>query len=134
MRRQSASCSSSCREARRSRSLGAHEAIDYRSQDFTKLVSGCDAVFDTVGGFDPMRAFGGPQLQDRAVLRYLAEIVPGGATGVARFTAPAVTGLGYLEAVDDTTLLTGNHLTLFEAPQVIELARTLDAAMARHDG
>ena len=33
-----------------------------------------------------------------------------------------------------TTLLTGNHLTLFEAPQVIELARTLDAAMARHDG
>lgn len=60
---------------------------------------------DTVGGFDPMRTFGGPQLQDRAVLRYLAELVPAGATGVARFTAPAVTGLGYLEAVDDSTLL-----------------------------
>jgi CxxC motif-containing protein (DUF1111 family) len=60
---------------------------------------------DTIGGFDPMRAFGGPQLQDRAVLRYLAEQVPGAATGIARFTAPAVTGLGYLEAVDDTTLL-----------------------------
>ena len=60
---------------------------------------------DMVGGFDPMRAFGGPQLQDRAVLRYLAEVVPAGATGIARFTAPAITGLGYLEAVDDTTLL-----------------------------
>jgi CxxC motif-containing protein (DUF1111 family) len=57
------------------------------------------------GGFDPMRAAGGPQLQDRAVLGYLAERVPGGASGVARFLAPAVTGLGYLEAVDDTTLL-----------------------------
>lgn len=57
------------------------------------------------GQFDPMRAAGGPQLQDRAVLGYLAELVPSAATGVARFTAPAVTGLGFLEAVDDTTLL-----------------------------
>ncbi len=32
------------------RSLGADEVIDYRTQDFTRLVSGCDAVFDTVGG------------------------------------------------------------------------------------
>jgi len=59
----------------------------------------------TPGGFDPMRASGGPQLQDRAVAGYLAERVPAGVTGVARFLAPAVTGLGFLEAVDDTTLL-----------------------------
>src|SRR5262245_5962848 len=39
------------------RSLGAHEVIDYRSQDFTKLVSGCDAVFDTVGGEVPTKSF-----------------------------------------------------------------------------
>ena len=32
------------------RSLGADEVIDYNAQDFTKVVSGCDAVFDTVGG------------------------------------------------------------------------------------
>ena len=32
------------------RSLGADQVIDYNSQDFTKLVSDCDAVFDTVGG------------------------------------------------------------------------------------
>mgnify|MGYP002778572953 FL=1 len=57
------------------------------------------------GAFDPMRAFGGPQLQHRAILNYLAERTPGGATAVARFTAPAVTGLGLLEAVDDATLL-----------------------------
>lgn len=57
------------------------------------------------GGFDPMRAFGGPQIQNRAILGYMAEVVPDGATGVAVFNAPAVTGLGLLEAVDDTTLL-----------------------------
>ena len=32
------------------RSLGADQVIDYNAQDFTKVVSGCDAVFDTVGG------------------------------------------------------------------------------------
>jgi NADPH:quinone reductase-like Zn-dependent oxidoreductase len=32
------------------RSLGADQVIDYRTQDFTKLVSNVDAVFDTVGG------------------------------------------------------------------------------------
>ncbi len=57
------------------------------------------------GVFDPMRAQGGPQVQNRAVQRYVAEVVPDGVTGVAVFTAPSVTGLGLLEAVDDTTLL-----------------------------
>ncbi len=55
--------------------------------------------------FDPMVAEGGPQLQNRAILGYLAERVPAGATAMARFTPPAVTGLGLLEAVDDTTIL-----------------------------
>jgi NADPH:quinone reductase-like Zn-dependent oxidoreductase len=56
------------------RSLGADEVIDYRTQDFTKLVSGCDAVFDTVGGDVTQRSF--------AVLRpggRLASIAAGGA-------------------------------------------------------
>ena len=56
------------------------------------------------GSFDPMRASGGPQLQDRAILGYVAERLPAGVTGVSRFTAPSVTGLGFLEAVDDSTL------------------------------
>lgn len=30
--------------------LGADETIDYRNDDFTTIVEGCDAVFDTVGG------------------------------------------------------------------------------------
>jgi NADPH:quinone reductase-like Zn-dependent oxidoreductase len=55
------------------RKLGADQAIDYRTQDFTKVVSGCDAVFDTVGGDVTSRSF--------AVLRpggRLASIAVGG--------------------------------------------------------
>jgi len=39
------------------RSLGADEIIDYNNQDFTQVVSGCDAVFDTVGGEVATRSF-----------------------------------------------------------------------------
>lgn len=39
------------------RRLGADQVIDYNAQDFTKVVSGCDAVFDTVGGEVAMRSF-----------------------------------------------------------------------------
>ena len=57
------------------------------------------------GVFDRMEEQGGPQLQNRAILGYLAERVPEGATAVARFMAPSVTGLGFLEAVDDATIV-----------------------------
>jgi NADPH:quinone reductase-like Zn-dependent oxidoreductase len=39
------------------RSLGADEAIDYRTEDFTRKVAGVDAVFDTVGGDVTMKSF-----------------------------------------------------------------------------
>ena len=39
------------------RSLGADQIIDYNTQDFTQAVSGCDAVFDTVGGEVAKRSF-----------------------------------------------------------------------------
>jgi NADPH:quinone reductase-like Zn-dependent oxidoreductase len=37
--------------------LGADEVIDYNADDFTKVVSGCDAVFDTVGGEVAQKSF-----------------------------------------------------------------------------
>ena len=40
------------------RTLGADQIIDYNAQDFTQAVSGCDAVFDTVGGDVAKRSFG----------------------------------------------------------------------------
>ncbi|MFT5141785.1 MAG: CxxC motif-containing protein (DUF1111 family) [Thalassolituus oleivorans] len=57
------------------------------------------------GLFSAMRAQGGPQLQHRAIDGYQAETVPAEATGVTQLMPPAVTGLGYLEAISDLTLL-----------------------------
>jgi NADPH:quinone reductase-like Zn-dependent oxidoreductase len=39
------------------RGLGADEVIDYNAQDFTRAVSSCDAVFDTVGGDVAQKSF-----------------------------------------------------------------------------
>lgn len=55
--------------------------------------------------FDDMPQDGGPQLQHRSIPGYPAEEIPAGATGISMFMPPAVTGLGYLDAVDDTTLI-----------------------------
>jgi NADPH:quinone reductase-like Zn-dependent oxidoreductase len=39
------------------RSLGADRVIDYNAEDFTKAVSDCDVVFDTVGGEVQVRSY-----------------------------------------------------------------------------
>jgi NADPH:quinone reductase-like Zn-dependent oxidoreductase len=39
------------------RSLGADRVIDYNAEDFTRAVSGCDVVFDTVGGDVQARSY-----------------------------------------------------------------------------
>jgi NADPH:quinone reductase-like Zn-dependent oxidoreductase len=39
------------------RTLGADQVIDYRLQDFTQIVSNCDAVLDTVGGEVTQKSF-----------------------------------------------------------------------------
>jgi CxxC motif-containing protein (DUF1111 family) len=56
-------------------------------------------------GFDPLESVGGPQLQNRAVPGHTAEVLPTQANATAEFMAPAVSGLGLLEAVDDATIL-----------------------------
>lgn len=48
---------------------------------------------------------GGPQLQHRAIPGFTAEAVPSEANGVSQVVAPAVTGLGFLAAVTDQSLV-----------------------------
>ena len=59
------------------RGLGADRVVDYNAEDFTKVVSGCDVVFDTVGG--------GVQTRSYSVLK------PGGRLV---WVAPAAEGSG----------------------------------------
>ncbi|RKS03398.1 di-heme oxidoredictase family protein [Flavobacterium sp. 102] len=47
---------------------------------------------------------GGPQLQNRALPGYLPEQLPAGAT-FSRFMPPAITGLGFVEAMTDASIL-----------------------------
>ena len=39
------------------RTLGADQVIDYRTEDFTRMVPQCDVVFDTVGGEVQVRSY-----------------------------------------------------------------------------
>jgi NADPH:quinone reductase-like Zn-dependent oxidoreductase len=39
------------------RNLGADRVVDYNAEDFTKVVSDCDVVFDTVGGDVQARSY-----------------------------------------------------------------------------
>ena len=39
------------------RGLGADEVVDYKAHDFTRTISNCDAVFDTVGGEVAQKSF-----------------------------------------------------------------------------
>ncbi|MDE3004380.1 MAG: thiol oxidoreductase [Gemmatimonadota bacterium] len=91
-----------------------------------------------IAGFDPMPAFGGPQLQHRSIPGYPAEAVPQEAVGVSTFNPPAVTGLGFLDAVDDATLIAladpndmdgdgiSGRLQLHEPDELIEAALELE--------
>jgi NADPH:quinone reductase-like Zn-dependent oxidoreductase len=115
-------------------SLGADQIIDYHTQDFTKVVSGCDAVFDTAGGEVAKRSFavlrpGGraafiasgntapaspradvaslrPKVgRDRAHLDRIAALVTGGAVRVPEITSYALADAAAAHKVSE-----GRHL------------------------
>ena len=116
------------------RRLGADQIIDYNSQDFTQAVSGCDAVFDTVGGEVAKRSFavlrpGGraafiasgntapaspradvaslrPKVgRDRAHLERIVALVTGGAVRVPEITTYALSDAATAHKVSE-----GRHL------------------------
>lgn len=116
------------------RGLGADQIIDYNAQDFTQAVSGCDAVFDTVGGDVAKRSFavlrpGGraafiasgntappspradvvalrPKVgRDRVHLERILTLVAGGAVRVPEITIYALSDAAAAHAVSE-----GRHL------------------------
>jgi CxxC motif-containing protein (DUF1111 family) len=82
-------------------SCGSCHAGDGKGHPFTTLTR--FGQIDTFG--NQFLNQGGPQLQNRAVPGFMPEQIPAG-TKFSKFTPPANTGLGFLEAVSDATLLT----------------------------
>jgi CxxC motif-containing protein (DUF1111 family) len=81
-------------------SCGTCHAGDGKGHPFTTLTR--FGQIDSTG--NKFLHLGGPQLQNRAIYNYQAETIPSGAT-FSKFTPPANTGLGFLDAVPDADLL-----------------------------
>lgn len=81
-------------------SCGTCHAGDGKGHPFTTLTR--FGQTDSTGNL--FMHMGGPQLQQRAIYNYLPETIPAGATS-SRFTPPANTGLGFLNAVSDADLV-----------------------------
>lgn len=81
-------------------SCGTCHAGDGKGHPFTTLTR--FGQTDSTG--NKFLRFGGPQLQHRSIPGFQPEAIPAGAT-VSNFTPPANTGLGFLDAVPDATLL-----------------------------
>jgi CxxC motif-containing protein (DUF1111 family) len=81
-------------------SCGTCHAGDGKGHPFTTLIRFGQS--DSTGNH--FLDAGGPQLQNRAIPGYQPEQIPAGAA-FSNFTPPANTGLGFLEAVTDATIL-----------------------------
>jgi CxxC motif-containing protein (DUF1111 family) len=82
-------------------SCGTCHAGDGKGHPFTMLTRFGQA--DTLNG-NTFLHLGGPQLQHRAVPGFQVEQIPAGAT-FSSFMPPANTGLGFIDAVPDATIL-----------------------------
>ena len=80
-------------------SCGSCHAGDGRGHPSTALVR----FGQSEPGYNEWMGRGGPQLQQHAVVGYTPEVLPPNAPS-SKFLAPAVTGLGFLEAVDNSTI------------------------------
>jgi len=81
-------------------SCGSCHIGDGKGHPFTTLTR----FGQSAPGVNPYLDFGGPQLQNRAIPGYTPEVLPAGVV-FARITPPAVTGLGFLEALTDAQIL-----------------------------
>lgn len=81
-------------------SCGTCHAGDGKGHPFTTLTR--FGQTDSTG--NQYLHMGGPQLQNRAIYNYKPESIPAGAT-FSKFTPPANTGLGFVDAVSDADLL-----------------------------
>jgi NADPH:quinone reductase-like Zn-dependent oxidoreductase len=81
------------------RSLGADEVIDYRTEDFTRKASACDAVFDTVGGDVALKSFAVLKPGGRAAFIASGASAPAAPAGVRSYRPQVGRDRRYLERI-----------------------------------
>ena len=115
------------------RDLGADEVIDYNATDFSKVVSGCDAVFDTVGGDVALRSFAVLKPGGRAAFIASGQQAPKSDRSDVTALRPAVgRDRAHLERVAELYLagaVRAPHVALYSLSQAVE---ALGVSEARH--
>src|SRR5215831_12661426 len=107
------------------RGLGADQVIDYTKQDFTQIVSGADAVFETVGGDVAKKSFAVLKPGGRAAFIASGPQAPASPRGDVTSLRPQVKrSRGHLERIVELF-----QAAAIRAPEV-KLYRLSDAAEA----
>src|SRR5438874_4209765 len=115
------------------RDIGADQVIDYNTTDFTKVVSNCDAVFDTVGGDVALRSFAVLKPGGRAAFIASGQKAPTPDRGDVTALRPAVgrdrPHLERIAALVEVGAVRPPHVTLY---MLSEAAEALRISEARH--
>jgi len=113
------------------RALGADEVIDYNAGDFTKLVSGCDAVFETVGGEVATRSFAVLKPGGRAAFIASGPQAPKPERGDVTALRPAVgrarAPLERIVALYQAGAVRPPHVTVYRLADAVEALRVSEA-------
>jgi len=111
--------------------IGADQIIDYNAADFTKVVSNCDAVFETVGGDVAMRSFAVLKPGGRIAFIASGQKAPASPRSDVTALRPAVgrdrPHLERIAALVEAGAVRVPHITLYKLSEAAEAMRVSEA-------
>jgi NADPH:quinone reductase-like Zn-dependent oxidoreductase len=117
------------------RAIGADEIIDYAATDFTKVVSNCDAVFDTVGGTVAEKSFAVLKPGGRAAFIGSGPKAPPSPRSDVRSLRPAVgRDRAHLDRIAELVrsgAVRAPEITLYRLPDAVAAHRVSEARHLR---
>jgi NADPH:quinone reductase-like Zn-dependent oxidoreductase len=117
------------------RDIGADQVIDYNTTDFTKAVSNCDAVFDTVGGDVATRCFAVLKPGGRAAFIASGAKAPTPDRSDVTALRPAVgrdrPHLDRVAALYQAGVIRKPEVTLYQLSEAVEATRLSEARHVR---